>query len=235
MVCGTANTVKSHLVPRALIHDIRKTANHVISLNVGAASPRFRQSGEWRSDILCADHEASLQRSDDYAVEFCRDRYPRGRLLADGEVVIVDNADPPALVKFAHSAVWRYLAADIREGKHQFLGPYFKVIEDAVFSDGPPLPSFLIDPQHVLGGRPLRLAMSPVRHRVENVNLVRFEVGGLAWLIVTDKRPPPAWFGPSALERDQILVARRDPTEFLSQPGFRDSIKAFRAQFRSAR
>lgn len=226
-ICGAEPTVRAHLFPRSLSKDIKAEAKHVVAIMPGARDPKRHQSGEWSDAILCRAHEEVAHDWEEYAIDFCR-RYSRhapqpGKNLS----VSVSNPDPSALIMFAHVIVWRHAAA--YSTIEQMLGPYFKTIEDAVFSGKPPLEVMLIDPGHTRNGTRAQIGICPSSMRLGGRRTVRFDIGGLGFVIKTDRRdyewPLDKTFSATL---NPVVVVQNEPIEITQNPGIRRSVSASR-------
>lgn len=230
MVCGAAPTVRAHLFPRALSHDIRRDAHHVIAVGLNNPRTRFLQSGQWSDRIVCRVHEDVFGTIDDYAVTFCRTFEQRFTVLAWGMAVTVPNPRPDLLVMFAHAVVWRHAADLLARGRRHWLGPYFQIIEDALFRGGPALDMFVIEPGNVSQGKRVIMGVHPCPSYMGPLNLTRFEIGGLGFMLKTDQRPFPPEIALFAGRRDPLRVLTMDAVEIAHNPTFRAIAAAVRAK-----
>lgn len=95
VVCGSSSTVKAHLFPRALLHDLKVDDKHLFGYGMKREGETFFQSGRFDPDILCDIHEQSLHLCDDYAVKFIRRKIPRGKPFKQ-VALEVPNPQPPS-------------------------------------------------------------------------------------------------------------------------------------------
>lgn len=217
-VCGNTDTVRAHLFPRALQHDIRKEAKHVLRIGAGDARPRALQSGDWRDDILCAQHEAALGEADKYGVEFCRSIDRESMIHTEGKAIAVPNPSPSLLIRFVHAVIWRHAAALDARGKGHWLGPYHRRIQEVVFGGRAPLDGYASHPGHMSNGHPVLLGLNPCPLRMGNLRLVRFDIGGLSFHLKTDNRSFGSEFRFAALERDPLVIVTMPPVDIGENP-----------------
>jgi hypothetical protein len=213
--------VRAHLFPRALQHDIRRGAKHLVRVGFDDPRPRPSQSGDWRDDILCAEHEAALGEADRYGIEFARSYGERGTLFASGKAVLVANERPDLLRRFIHAVVWRHTAALIAGGGVHWLGPYHDRIGEVLFKGRYPLEGYIIDPSYHSQGQPTQVGLNPCPALMGNLRLTRFDIGGLGFHLKTDARPFPQFMARTALHHDPLLVVTFEPTEISADPHFR--------------
>lgn len=218
LVCGSTDMAKSHLMPRALIHDIRAEAKHAIVVTRDRGSARQSQSGEWRDDILCKAHEAALSTADDYGIRFCRRIVPSAPVIDDIARRVV-NKHPDRLIRFVHAVVWRYSAANRQAGRPLRLGPYFDRIQAHLFANGPALEGFVTEPNIALEGRLIRLATDPAHGWLDGRRFMAFYVGGLQFALKVDNRPMPTTTRHSLLASSDLYIAHMPASEMLDDPG----------------
>lgn len=192
-------------------------------IRVGLNDPRPRpsQSGDWRTDILCREHEAALGDADKYAIELARRYLKSPRTIVPGKLVEVDNPRPDLLIRFAHAVVWRHVAALEARGFGHWLGPYFKRIEDAVFRGSPYLVVYAVDPNWQSQGERTLMAMNPCPANMPGLRLCRFDIGGLAFHMKTDKRDLPEEMEMLRLDRDPLSIGIMPPEEIGRNPHLR--------------
>ena len=216
-VCGSNATVRSHLFPRALSHDIRGSAKHVVTLTPSALGPKFHQSGEWSDRILCREHEEVAHSAEKYAIAFCRRFNDAVAALGRPLSVDVSNPEPSFLVLFAHIVVWRHAAA--WPHLERSLGPYFSRIQETIFEAADPLEVMVMDPGHVRSGERALLGLCPSKIVVGSRRGYRFDIGGLSFILKTDKRPYQWPLGGELLANNNpIRVLLHDPVEVHKNP-----------------
>lgn len=121
LVCGASPTVKTHLAPRALFHDMRGDHPRLYEGSAEGDGIRWPQSGHWDDRLLCLEHEAALHASDDYAVEFIRN-FERDSLRRLDGLWMVPRSDARLISHFAVSVLWRYSVSTRPEAKDVNLG-----------------------------------------------------------------------------------------------------------------
>lgn len=224
VICGEGPTVKAHIFPRALIFDIRGDAKNVIEGDRSFLGTRKKQSGDWDDGILCDRHEKVIGGADEYATDFIRREPLFQSTVGSVRCQSHRNAIPDKLLHFAYSAVWRRVVS--RGGvRHKLnLGPYDKVILDAMLKGGPyALP--LIIGKSGLGlmetGR-LKMAIDPYRQRLGKWNCWHFNLCGFDFHLVTDQRPLPSEWTPYIANRnDPLIVTDMDFLDIRTVPMLR--------------
>lgn len=109
VICGSAVTVRSHIIPRSLFRMSLRAGRPVVGSRRSGSGYQYLQSGFWDEDILCAEDEAKLCLPDDYAARFCRKFVAAS---ADGSFsATIPNPKPGMLVTFAGACVWRMAAS----------------------------------------------------------------------------------------------------------------------------
>lgn len=223
-ICGSAPTIRAHLFPRALQHDIRGDSKHVVAIMPAWERQKFLQSGEWSDRILCEEHEKVALPWDDYAIDFCRTLEEKAGRFGETSSVLVPNPRASDLIMFAHVVTWRHAA--VHTSIERQLGPYFGRIQAAIFDSAPPLELVVVEPGHISGGRRAQLGMCPTKGQIHGVNVFRFDIGGLAFILKTDQRPFSWPLREFTAMRDPLLVLLQDPVEVSENPIFRDWVKA---------
>lgn len=205
-VCGKGPTVKSHLRPRALHHDLRGDQKAVIFSEVEKPGYQLSQGGRYDKTILCAEHEAALGPYDDYAVDFVR-TFPTLRRRVGRVAYEVSPINSELLIRYVSSVVWRHGVSTVCP--EVALGPYEKLLRDITFEGAPclPEPSVLIafnelpdgstEPTHQIG-------MSPSPTTLFERRCWSFWDGGLNFIIKTDRRPFDQRFAQIPLSGDGI-------------------------------
>lgn len=191
LVCAKGPTVKSHIFPRALMHDLRAEGAFVHQIVDGSSGTKYLQSGPFDDGILCSEHESAMQSADKYAVEFCR-RVRATLPQFDGDNY-VPNPKPKLLVRFAYQTIWRFCASG--HGRElQTLGPYEPEIRSAIFEGGDSSIPMLIARNHLLGfdGLESTIAIAPFPIRLAGIRAWLFAVGGVHFYVKLDRRPFPA-------------------------------------------
>jgi hypothetical protein len=191
VVCGQTRTVKSHVFPRALMHDLRDGDSYVHEIQDNRDGTRYRQSGPLDDAILCSAHEYKTQLADDFAVDFCRS--VKGEVPQSAGVRWIDNPKPDLLVRFACQTIWRFTAS--RHGRGlKALGPYEPILRAIVFEEAPKLLPLLIARNHLRmpDGSESTLVIAPFPIRFGHWRCWNFTVGGVHFYTKLDRQPFPA-------------------------------------------
>jgi len=191
VVCGASPTVKSHIVPRALFHAMKRLDHQLIGPRADGPGYRVLQSGSWCDTILCDAHESLLGDVDRYGVAFCRD-FMR-RLKEGQEPIEIANPRPDLLVLFASACVWRMAAARTDGQPEKWLGPYAKRLSAALFEQAP-FDTPLLLSRHayqIKRGEIMNLSLMPHPHSELGIKFWRFIVCGLIFDLKMDNRAVP--------------------------------------------
>lgn len=220
VVCGDTPTVKSHLIPRAIFHDMKRPSHPIVGNTLRGPGYVELQSGYFDRSILCARHEAMLGPPDNYGVRFCRSFI---RQVAQGTThVRVANPKPDLLVKFAGACIWRAATSRTQGNPSRWLGPYAERIERSLFGDVEFRPLLLVSRQSYRSstGEPLNIGALPHRYQELGVNFWRFIAGGLIFDLKLDNRStPPAMRTLDASQMSDLLLMEDFPQSALQAPG----------------
>ena len=192
-VCDNPKTVRCHLMPAALFKDNMKGEKHLF---VGTSSKngiKYSQSGMFDPNLLCYEHEHSLQDCDDYAVRWIRKFKTKARPSKKFKnlVYLFPNPYPDLLLKFVCSVVWRCAVSPIASTDLTRLGPYELVLRDFLFSGKEYDPTFYVCKRSLTVNNVAMnppMIMSPAKMRVEGILVWEFELGGLLWVLKLDPR-----------------------------------------------
>ena len=189
-ICGAAKTVKSHIIPRALMFDIRGDEPYLHTVTQDQMGTKFSQSGPIDDQILCLLHEQQTEDADRYGIEFCR------RVIAEvpqnGERALVQNSNPDLLVRFACLIVWRHCISKHGPGICA-LGPYGQQLQTAIFDDVSRLPILYLARNHLRMDNQTEstIALAPFPVRLADVRCWLFSVSGVQFYLKLDKRSLP--------------------------------------------
>jgi hypothetical protein len=211
LVCGESRTVKSHIFPRALMHDLRGGESYVHEVHDDRNGTRYQQSGPLDDTILCSAHERKTQRADDFGVDFCR--AVKRSIPQAGGVKWVDNPNPELLVRFACQTIWRFSASRFGRGLSA-LGPYEAIIREIVFQDSSDFLPLLIARNHLRmpDGNESTLVIAPFPIRLGHWRCWNFTIGGIHFYTKFDRRPfPTDW--------NCYLVTRSNPLSLFQLDG----------------
>jgi hypothetical protein len=219
LICGVPKTVKSHLFPASLMHDLRAEAKHLVEGSRFQDGTMFRQSGEWDDGILCDAHEKEVGAGDDYAIKLLR-RFRRKEYTPtpDGGYLLV-NPDPAKLTLFAYSTIWRFAVARGHENLRADLGPYLKRIEDIVFHGAPHNLDLLFWKRsfHLSDGRETPMAIGPHRQRFAERNCYMFLILGAEFIVKADNQPFPSAMRPYLANGNANLIFAQDTSMPLTE------------------
>lgn len=186
--CGTTPTIKAHLVPKAFVMEVKATRGeqHLI-LMPGQQRPLVSPTGLYDPDLLCAECDGMLGSHEGYAHSLLQQL--RGISGPVGSSVPIPEVNGDRMVRFASAIAWKFSATRTQFGRIN-VGPYSDVLQDAAFSNNP-IPSSLdvalIRLMELDGD--VYFYRNPKLDRHDDVNLVRFSVGGFLIFLKVDKRP----------------------------------------------
>lgn len=192
LVCGEPRTIKAHIMPRALLHEIRADqpfALHGVRDRDGAT---FLQSGLWDGGILCEFHERHLAESDDYAVEFCRTFANTAKPVEGAPGYIVPNPRPEFLTRFVMSVFWRFTVSRHGKAVGAHLGPYEARLRTLVFepSAGHSEPEIVVvRHDYQIDGRTIKFAINPHSARINGIMRWQFHIASLDFQMKLGDRP----------------------------------------------
>ena len=224
LVCGTQKPVKSHLIPRALVHDIKGEHTSVFEGSAHRTGYKMSQSGPLDDSILCGVHERSLSESDRYGVDFCRSFDDVAVKGYQGRGFDVPNRKPGLLYQFVCSTVWRTAVSNKTLPADVGLGHYEPILQADSFAnsrEGPEL-SFLVWRSQLTSSNHAvsNLIAVPHKIRIDGVRFFRFLVSGLTFDLKVDRRPDfPALDLFKANGKDPIIVVCSPPLELALHPG----------------
>lgn len=236
VVCGDPHTVRSHIVPRAIFHDMKRPGQQFVFSRRDDVGYEYLQSGKWDSGILCDQHETVLGAVDKYGVEFCRQAQ---KLIRSGRgSFTLANPEPRLLVEFASACVWR-MAASRNAGKpDRSLGPYAEKIQKSLFAGIQFWPLLLVARHgyrsHV--GEELNIGALPYRYDEFGIRFWRFIVSGLTFDLKLDNRSTPAAMRTLDVSHaTEIFIANELPQSPLASRGLSDSLLRMAVRRRSGR
>lgn len=198
----------------------------MIGVTPGRERVSYLQSGEWSDRILCATHEAQLGDADDYAIRFCRTFLDRAQPIGNGQAVRIANPQPRKLIVFAHAVIWRHAAA--HRYLERSLGPYMERIHAALFEAGVLLELLVVDPGHQHRGERTLLGVCPDVTKTQGVRCVRFDIGGLGFILKTDQRPFPYPLRLFTADSDPATILMMDPVEITQNRFFLEAARVRR-------
>lgn len=223
LVCGSSETVRSHILPRALMHDIRADGTHAAAGWLDRDGTMFTQSGIWDGDILCALHEGALNDADTYAVKFCRTFDDVAQPTPQANGFMVANPRPELLPRFAIAVIWRYCVSRFGRRQSQKLGSWETILRSLLFDSHPTatMPDLMIIRQQAqIDGRTIPFATQPHSARHQGITYWQFQVAGLQFRMKLDRRPdgmPPMLL---AAGSDPLVVPNLGPQDVRHVKGY---------------
>ena len=210
-ICGATKTVNSHIIPSALMLDLRGEDHYLHEVSQDQKGTKFLQSGPIDDQILCFAHEQQTQAADRYGIEFCR------RVIAkvpqNGVRAHVPNRNPDLLVRFACLMVWRHCISKYGRGIGA-LGPYGEQLRAAVFDNVGELPMLFLARNHVRldSQNEATIAIAPFPVRLAEVRCWLFSVSGVQFYLKLDKRTLPGESGGFVANgADPVTLLQLDP------------------------
>lgn len=195
-VCGSPNTVRSHIIPRALVHDSKEGAQAAVYGERGTPGYRLRQSGKFDDDILCEAHENLTGYLDRYGVDFVRALNAAGNQAGDRQAVSIPNPRPDMLQRFVLSVIWREVQSKRGQAIGLSLGSWAESVTDAVFWQRSIAAPLVASYQRFTAERSERvpIGIHPFRVRMLGRNFWQFTVSGCAFWLCLDRRGLPPKF-----------------------------------------
>lgn len=214
--CGASPTVKSHIIPRALFHLMKRPGRPLVGGRADGPGYKILQSGDWDNTFLCKGHEAELGRFDAYGVRFCRSFK---QMLERGlREIRVRNSQPQLLVGFATACVWRMAVSRSDHRPERLLGPYANRLANSLFGNQRFNPLLLLSCHgfHDNAGDLLNIGVLPHVYYEEGIRFWRFIVCGLIFDLKLDNRSPVRAMEPLAVnEKMEIVLFEDFPQEIL--------------------
>lgn len=226
LICGDTDTVKSHIIPRALFRIAKGAKPKVLRTRRGDNGWEESQSGFFDDRLLCAKHESRLGRFDDYAARFCRAFHSQAERRIP--VFTIPNPRPDLLVGFACATVWRMAASRSELKPERMLGPYAKFLAGLLFEGVPFDPLLLLSRSaYQLRGQPLEMNVLPVRHTELDRRFWRFIACGIIFDLKLDARPAPAAMAVLAVNaQTEVTFCEDFPQDAMRTPGLAKSLVA---------
>lgn len=215
LLCGEL-AVRSHILPRALIHDLRKGAGHVVVGKRDADGVRYSQSGEWEH-LLCEQHESALSPADDYGVRFCRAAH--ASMDGASEYFTVPNPEPDLLLRFALANVWRKVHSASGKRLRLSLGSHELRVRQAIFDHHPsPYHLLLNSSSHSLEGQPINIASYPMQTRLLDIKMWKFSLSRIDFSIAISNQRITKYYSDFLSSQHDPAIITKLPlidTEFL--------------------
>lgn len=185
IVCGNPQTVRSHILPKALARDLRRGHSHTIVGSSRHDGIKKLPGGVFSDDLLCQEHEAITSKFDKYGVEFLR--RAKDAFDAFGPASFwVENHEPNTLSRFVAAVIWR--EAHAFDG--QRLGPYEKPVREHIFEDGTLDWPMMVwrDNFTLTSNRAIEFNTHPYRTKFLARNAWMFTALGFSFIAVSDRR-----------------------------------------------
>jgi hypothetical protein len=231
LICGSADTIKAHIFPRAILLDIRAEGKTLIQGDRGREGVRFSQNGDWDDTMLCKEHEDRIGAGDDYAVRFLRTSVESAPRVENGKAFAIPNPSPAKLMHFAYACVWRAVNSLGGKSHNLTLGRYNQVLCDALMNEGP------YDLQVLIGysrlglnevGR-VSLAINPHTVRMRGLKCWQFVIGLYEFYLFTDRqRLPREWSPYLANGNDPLIVSEGDIRDIREVPRLRPLLEVMK-------
>lgn len=217
--------MKSHLIPRRLVHDVRGPASHVLAGASDRQGRKHLQGGMFDDDLLCELHEGMLAAADDYGIRFLRRCTKQGGKLLQEGVRSYPNSAPERLTRFAASLTWRRGASPVfAPPNRRKIGARERALRSYLFEGGKWEPHIFVVHEPLLhrGVAPVRPMISqPIRDHAFGPRGWRFRYGDLSLVTVLDD---PAAIVPMmpfrANDADPVLAIDLPPVELTALPNF---------------
>lgn len=221
-ICDSPVTVDAHLIPRALIHDARKTDGGLLVGSRHAKGAYKSQAGLSDKNILCRDHEDALGHIDRQGIEFCRTFRDRMEFATSTGVFRIAHVDSDAVVRFAASILWRFHISQLFEAAQVDVGPYEPVLRGIVF-EGADVSSkpetIVVANRWGKVGRADDIIILPVQRPHDGVRHWHMTFAGLTFLVKLDKRAYPLLDQYKVNGRSELVSILRDLGSSIERPG----------------
>ncbi|MCJ7663599.1 MAG: hypothetical protein MUO24_05100, partial [Desulfobacterales bacterium] len=199
--CGRLKTlVKSHIIPRSFCDT--------------------KSFGIYDDELFCKDCEDKFMLYDAYAFQILSEQSSHRKALRDehGQVLgaYYETYDYTKLKLFFMSVLLRAGLSDVFFFKHVKVGPYLRLLKDAVDAGQAPVANdfavFLAYYDELKRGP---IMFPPAQKRIEKIKFYHFHIGQVIFYIKVDKRDTPAELQPIILQPSGKL--------FLMKFGLKDS------------
>lgn len=219
VVCGAVPTVRSHLIPQAVVGDLRGDERYVHVTEVDVPGSVYSQSGVYFYGLLCLEHERALSRFDDYGVRIARKIEKLMSQMGENQKSIELRNSSPSLFKgFVLACIWR--AACSFHGKKfgLSLGPYEKRIRRFLFESVEfEAPTWVSTTPLVLEGQDrMATIVMPHRRKMDLRNCWHVVINKVAIYTVIDSRPPDPRLELGRIDKQPlVLVPYLEPLHLL--------------------
>jgi len=131
VICGSTETVRSHLLPAAFGRDLRGNGANFWIGSAERPGKTISQSGVF-DEFLCNTHEAQIHDYENYAIEFIRD-FSLSQAEIDARAFRRDGTDNESLIRFVCSVLWRFHHSARPEAQDVDLGEWEPNIRNVTF------------------------------------------------------------------------------------------------------
>lgn len=224
-ICGNEKTIRCHLMPRALMHDLRGVDPHLIAGGMHKFGVEKSQSGTWDDNLLCETHERLLQESDRYGIQWIRRFAAKQETFVKDDIFLVPNERPELLLKFVCSIVWRHAMSRHCSDFDMDLGPWEIQLRNLIFAKSNYNPLFVIAAKRwlIMSEKIGDVAFLPYRNPCFGKRGWEFEIGGLVWILILDNRKSSKSFKiVSANGCNPVGVINTPDSELVDRPGVID-------------
>jgi len=189
VICGETRTVRSHIVPKALMIETRRQEPHLVTGSRFHNGAKPSQGGHFSDRILCAAHETLTGPFDKYGTEFIRRAEAIFQATKPDRSFTVSNPKPQTLHRFALATIWREVQNNGANHKVT-LGKYAAAVQDAVFAGAAINWPMLVSRTRFTLDSPdtVRMVVHPYRVRIGERNAWTFTAAGYAFYLFSDAR-----------------------------------------------
>lgn len=195
LICGNSKTVDAHLIPRAFVKEVTASAGeqHLL-LHSATQKPTVSNTGIYDREILCGPCDSILGKHESYAYKLLQEL--RSAQAPSGTTLSFKPVDGDTMVRFAAGIAWKYANTSPQRGRID-IGPYKDLLAPVAFTNGPIADTFDVSIFRLweLDGD-VYFYRTPMPDRNEQVNTVRFTVGGCVIFLKIDRRPNPPLLPP---------------------------------------
>lgn len=229
LICGNPKTVRSHLVPRSLAHEVRGKDKTLSLLSRTPGRPQSMQAGPFDRDLLCDQHEKVTAELDTCGMKFIRKARQLVRSSPGVQFVDVPNPTPAKLSRFVGSIVWRCFLSPQGENDPTALAEHRSTLERWVFENvsSDNLTAVAAATSYRVGSLKGRLIVLPWRVAVPDRCIWHMELGGMSFLMEAGIHSKFKSIAPARLElSDPVMVYINDETDALAWQPTADIFRA---------
>ncbi|MEP3420104.1 MAG: hypothetical protein ABJN35_00055 [Erythrobacter sp.] len=236
--CNDPRTIKAHLIPKAFVQEVKSSPGEQMMLVHEKTKAEVSNTGRYDPHLLCGGCDSHLGSHEGYVLELIRKL--RKIPVQLNSFMPIDQVKGDLVVRFAAGIVWKF--ANTREEWGRIdIGPYVNILRDAALRNRP-LPQSLdvVMIRLFEPGAGAYFYRNPLPDRLDQMNAVRFSVGGFLFFLKIDRRlnqsalPAECWLKGRSSGKLMVAPLRRFEEGKLylqlrgSQParGFFDNMKA---------